>query len=87
MDIGEEQDRLVSLYGGARNTHAVPTAASLRPFNNLLRCLNKTDFNPLKPHLVRAEAKAGELFYSPDDDAEIVHFSLRAEPRLLCGAP
>ena len=47
---------------------------SARPFNNLLRRLNRTDFALLEPHLVRAEARPGDLFYSPGDDVETVHF-------------
>jgi Crp-like helix-turn-helix domain len=45
-----------------------------RPFNNLLRRLNKADFALLEPYLAAAHAKAGELFYSPGDDVETVHF-------------
>jgi hypothetical protein len=52
------------------------TAAEIgaRPFNNLLRCLNKADFALLEPHLSPAQARGGDLFYSPGDDVEIVHF-------------
>jgi hypothetical protein len=49
-------------------------AVSARPFNNLLRRLNKADFALLEPHLAMAQAKAGDLFYSPGDDVETVHF-------------
>jgi len=45
-----------------------------RPFNNLLRRLNRTDFALLEPHLTKCEARAGDLFYSPGDDVETVHF-------------
>jgi Crp-like helix-turn-helix protein len=45
-----------------------------RPFNNLLRRLNRTDFALLEPHLAKSEARAGDLFYSPGDDVETVHF-------------
>lgn len=45
-----------------------------RPFNNLLRRLNDADFALLAPQLTREEADAGDLFYNPGDDVEIVHF-------------
>ena len=49
-------------------------ATSTRPFNNLLRRLNSGDFALLEPHLVKTDARAGDLFYSPGDDVETVHF-------------
>jgi Crp-like helix-turn-helix domain len=45
-----------------------------RPYNNLLRRLSTGDFALLAPHLVPAEAAAGDLLYNPGDDVEIVHF-------------
>ena len=45
-----------------------------RPFNNLLRRLDRTDFALLEPHLAPSQARAGDLFYSPGDDVETVHF-------------
>jgi hypothetical protein len=45
-----------------------------RPFNNLLRRLSASDFALLEPHLVPADAPAGELLYNPGDHVEIVHF-------------
>jgi DNA-binding transcriptional regulator YhcF (GntR family) len=45
-----------------------------RPYNNLLRRLSTSDFALLEPHLVREEAAASDLLYSPGDDVEIVHF-------------
>jgi hypothetical protein len=45
-----------------------------RPFNNLLRRLSVSDFALLEPHLMPADAPAGELLYNPGDDVEIVHF-------------
>src|ERR1700720_3360888 len=45
-----------------------------RPFNNLLRRLSAQDFALVAPHLAPAEAVAGDLFYNPGDDVEIVHF-------------
>ena len=48
--------------------------AGERPFNNLLRRLNDADFALVAPHLSTADAKPGELLYSPGDDVETVHF-------------
>jgi len=45
-----------------------------RPFNNLLRRLNASDFALIASHLVHEEAQAGDLLYNPGDDVEIVHF-------------
>jgi hypothetical protein len=49
-------------------------ALSARPFNNLLRRLNSGDFALLEPHLAPTQAKAGDVFFSPGDDVETVHF-------------
>ena len=49
-------------------------AAGERPFNNLLRRLNNSDFALLGPHLAGVDADAGDVLYSPGDDVEIVHF-------------
>ena len=53
--------------GGARSD-------SERPFNNLLRRLNASDFALIAPHLTYQEAKANHLLYNPGDDVETVHF-------------
>jgi DNA-binding transcriptional regulator YhcF (GntR family) len=45
-----------------------------RPFNNLLRRLNASDFALIEPYLTYEEAGANELLYNPGDDVEIVHF-------------
>ncbi|MGB8609455.1 Crp/Fnr family transcriptional regulator [Bradyrhizobium sp.] len=45
-----------------------------RPFNNLLRRLNASDFALIAPHLVREEAGSNDLLYNPGEDVEIVHF-------------
>jgi hypothetical protein len=45
-----------------------------RPFNNLLRRLDKADFALLEPHLGSVQAGAGDLLYSPGDNVETVHF-------------
>jgi DNA-binding transcriptional regulator YhcF (GntR family) len=52
----------------------VTAGVNARPFNNLLRRLNRTDFALIEPHLAKTETKAGDLFYSPGDDVETVHF-------------
>jgi hypothetical protein len=48
--------------------------SSDRPWNNLLRRLNASDFALIAPHLSREEAKANDLLYNPGDDVEVVHF-------------
>jgi hypothetical protein len=45
-----------------------------RPFNNLLRRLNESDFALIEPHLGQEEAGPNDLLYNPGDDVEIVHF-------------
>src|SRR6267154_3566423 len=45
-----------------------------RPYNNLLRRLNVSDFALLEPHLSHDESPAGGLLYNPGDDVDIVHF-------------
>ena len=50
------------------------TEVNGRPFNNLLKRLNNTDFETLAPHLVQEEAKANTLLYNPGDDVETVYF-------------
>ena len=45
-----------------------------RPYNNLLRRLNASDFALLEPHLSHDESPAGGLLYNPGDDVDIVHF-------------
>src|SRR5712692_10674996 len=45
-----------------------------RPYNNLLRRLNASDFALIAPHLAPQEAAAGDLLYSPGDNVEVVHF-------------
>jgi hypothetical protein len=45
-----------------------------RPFNNLLRRLNASDFALIAPHLAVEEANANELLYNPGDDVAIIHF-------------
>src|SRR3979490_580783 len=45
-----------------------------RPFNNLLRRLNTSDFALIAPYLAHEERGANDLLYNPGDDVEIVHF-------------
>jgi len=48
---------------------------TMRPYNNLLRRLSKSDFALIAPDLVPEQnAAAGALLYNPGDDVEIVHF-------------
>ena len=50
------------------------TEISSRPYNNLLRRLNRADFALIEPHLTQTEAAAGDLLFNPGDDVDIVHF-------------
>jgi hypothetical protein len=54
--------------------HGERADSSDRPFNNLLRRLNASDFALIEPFLAHEEAGANELLYNPGDDVEIVHF-------------
>jgi Crp-like helix-turn-helix domain len=45
-----------------------------RPFNNLLRRLNASDFALIAPHLVPEDGKANDLIYNAGDDVQVVHF-------------
>ena len=45
-----------------------------RPYNNLLRRLNASDFALLEPHLAHEESPAGDLLYNPGDNVDTVHF-------------
>jgi Crp-like helix-turn-helix domain len=45
-----------------------------RPFNNLLRRLNRADFALIVPHLSAAMCGPNELLYNPGQHVEIVHF-------------
>ena len=45
-----------------------------RPLNNLLRRLNRADFELLEPHLSPVLGEANELLYNPGDHVETVHF-------------
>ncbi|HTO65957.1 MAG TPA: Crp/Fnr family transcriptional regulator [Bradyrhizobium sp.] len=52
------------------------TAADVgdRPYNNLLRRLNRADFALVEPYLTLHDAAANDLLYNPGDDVDIVHF-------------
>ena len=45
-----------------------------RPFNNLLRRLNRADFALIEPHLTRIAAEPSELLYDPGANVETVYF-------------
>ncbi len=45
-----------------------------RPFNNLLRRLNRADFALIEPYLTLIEAEPNDLFYSPGAHVETVYF-------------
>jgi hypothetical protein len=45
-----------------------------RPYNNLLRRLNASDFELLQPNLAHEESPAGGLLYNPGDNVDTVHF-------------
>jgi hypothetical protein len=45
-----------------------------RPFNNLLRRLNASDFALITPHLAPEQSKANDLIYNAGDDVQVVHF-------------
>lgn len=56
-------------------SQTIPNASNGdRPFNNLLRRLNATDFALIEPYLEPADAAPNDLLYNPGDDVEIVHF-------------
>ena len=45
-----------------------------RPFNNLLRRLNASDYGLIARHLSQEQAAANEVLYNPGDDVQTVHF-------------
>jgi hypothetical protein len=45
-----------------------------RPYNNLLRRLNRADFAAIEPFLSAAKCGPNDLLYSPGQDVETVHF-------------
>lgn len=45
-----------------------------RPYNNLLRRLNREDFALVEPYLSAAKCAPNDLLYSPGQDVETVHF-------------
>jgi DNA-binding transcriptional regulator YhcF (GntR family) len=45
-----------------------------RPYNNLLRRLNATDYALIEPHLAPGDSGANDLLYNPGDDVDVVHF-------------
>jgi DNA-binding transcriptional regulator YhcF (GntR family) len=45
-----------------------------RPYNNLLRRLDRADFALIEPYLAQAQARASDLLYSPGANVETVYF-------------
>src|ERR1700742_5100632 len=45
-----------------------------RPYNNLLRRLDRADFARVEPYLSATKCAPNELLYNPGQDVEIVHF-------------
>ena len=45
-----------------------------RPYNNLLRRLNRADFALIEPYLSAAKCGPNDLLYNPGQDVETVHF-------------
>ena len=45
-----------------------------RPYNNLLRRLNRADFALIEPYLGTAKCGPNDLLYNPGQDVETVHF-------------
>jgi hypothetical protein len=58
---------MTTAYGNALDVTA-------RPYNNLLRRLSEGDYALIAPHLMRTEASANDLLYSPGDDVQVVYF-------------
>jgi hypothetical protein len=51
-----------------------PPDSDGRPYNNLLRRLNATDYALIEPHLAPGDSGANDLLYNPGDDVDVVHF-------------
>src|ERR1700730_6069302 len=51
-----------------------PPDSDGRPYNNLLRRLNPTDYPLIEPHLAPGDSGANDLLYNPGDDVDVVHF-------------
>src|SRR5580704_6884095 len=45
-----------------------------RPYNNLLRRLDRADFALLEPRLAQVQTRASDLLYSPGANVETVYF-------------
>src|SRR6266702_834038 len=54
--------------------HGPALEVSACPYNNLLRRLSEGDYPLIAPHLMRDEANANDLLYSPGDDVQVVYF-------------
>ena len=69
---------MVALRGETQNE-------SGRPFNNLLRRLNASDFALIAPHLANEEARGSDLLYNPGEDVADRPFPVRTESGHLHG--
>jgi DNA-binding transcriptional regulator YhcF (GntR family) len=45
-----------------------------RPYNNLLRRLDRADFALIEPHLAQVQTRANDLLYNPGANVETVYF-------------
>jgi Crp-like helix-turn-helix protein len=45
-----------------------------RPYNNLLRRLDRADFALIEPHLAQVQTRASDLLYNPGANVETVYF-------------
>ena len=45
-----------------------------RPYNNLLRRLNRADFALIEPHLAQVQSRTNDLLYNPGANVETVYF-------------
>src|ERR1700759_1481643 len=52
----------------------VATEINARPYNNLLRRLDRSDFGLIEPHLSQVQTRANELLYNPGSNVETVYF-------------
>jgi hypothetical protein len=62
------------MAAGEKATNGRATNGTERPFNNLLRRLNASDFELIAAHLIPMDARANDLLYNPGDDVDTVHF-------------
>lgn len=58
--------------GGAKSTGPMD---ELRPYNNILRGLQESDYELIAPHLLAAQHSVSDVIYNEGDDVEAVYFS------------